>query len=160
MHTNGHELRALEGTLQGAQEELGFTYEQLGARWHSPALGREMELLVFGHGGARMLVFPTSQGRFFEWEDRGWSTRSASTSRAAGSSSTAWTAWTRRAGTRAGSTRRPRLAEPAVRALPPPRGAPLHRHRNPNPFLITTGASFGAYHAVNLASGTRTAFTG
>ena len=39
-------------------------------RWHSPSLGRNMELLVFGHAGARVLVFPTSQGRFYEWEDR------------------------------------------------------------------------------------------
>jgi esterase/lipase superfamily enzyme len=30
-----------------------------------------MELLVFGHAGAPMIVFPTSQGRFFEYEDRG-----------------------------------------------------------------------------------------
>lgn len=34
MYSHGHELRALEGTLQGAQEELGFTYEQLGAALH------------------------------------------------------------------------------------------------------------------------------
>ena len=40
-------------------------------RWDSPALGRPMELLVFGHAGARVVVFPTSMGRFFEWEDRG-----------------------------------------------------------------------------------------
>ena len=30
-----------------------------------------MELLVFGHGGLPVLVFPTSGGRFFEFEDRG-----------------------------------------------------------------------------------------
>ena len=30
-----------------------------------------MELLVYGHGGAKAIVFPTSQGRFFDWEDRG-----------------------------------------------------------------------------------------
>ncbi len=30
-----------------------------------------MELLIFGHAGARVLVFPTSIGRFYEWEDRG-----------------------------------------------------------------------------------------
>jgi len=30
-----------------------------------------MELLVFGHAGAPVLVFPTSQGRFYEYEDRG-----------------------------------------------------------------------------------------
>ena len=40
-------------------------------RWHSPSLGRDMDLLIFGHAGARVLVFPTSMGRFFEWEDRG-----------------------------------------------------------------------------------------
>jgi esterase/lipase superfamily enzyme len=40
-------------------------------RWESPALNRSMELLVFGHAGAPVLVFPTSQGRFFEYEDRG-----------------------------------------------------------------------------------------
>lgn len=40
-------------------------------RWYSPSLGREMELLVFGHGGAPVIVFPTSHGRFHEFEDRG-----------------------------------------------------------------------------------------
>src|SRR5206468_3512709 len=28
---------------------------------------------------------------------------------------------------------------------------PYSEQRNPNPFLITTGASFGGYHAVNFA---------
>ncbi len=40
-------------------------------RWHSASLDRDMELLVFGHAGARVLVFPTSMGRFFQWEDFG-----------------------------------------------------------------------------------------
>ena len=40
-------------------------------KWFSPALGRDMELLVFGHAGLPALVFPTSCGRFFEFEDRG-----------------------------------------------------------------------------------------
>src|SRR6185503_17483733 len=40
-------------------------------QWYSPSLNRDMELLVFGHAGARVLVFPTSKGRFYEWEDRG-----------------------------------------------------------------------------------------
>src|SRR5262245_59805123 len=40
-------------------------------RWHSPSLGRDMEVLVFGHAGSRVLVFPTSMGRFFDWENRG-----------------------------------------------------------------------------------------
>lgn len=40
-------------------------------RWYSHHLGRDMELLVFGHAGTPMLVFPTSMGSFFEYEDRG-----------------------------------------------------------------------------------------
>jgi esterase/lipase superfamily enzyme len=40
-------------------------------KWFSPALGREMELLAFGHAGQPALVFPTSCGRFYEFEDRG-----------------------------------------------------------------------------------------
>jgi esterase/lipase superfamily enzyme len=30
-----------------------------------------MELLLFGHAGTPVLVFPTSMGRFYEYEDRG-----------------------------------------------------------------------------------------
>jgi esterase/lipase superfamily enzyme len=39
--------------------------------WYSGRLGRHMELLVFGHAGAPVLVFPTSRGRFFEYENSG-----------------------------------------------------------------------------------------
>jgi esterase/lipase superfamily enzyme len=44
-------------------------------RWWSKDLGRDMELLCFGHAGTKVLVFPTSGGRFFEYEDNGmvWS---------------------------------------------------------------------------------------
>ncbi len=38
---------------------------------YSSELHRDMELLIFGHAGTPLLVFPTSQGRFFEYEDRG-----------------------------------------------------------------------------------------
>lgn len=40
-------------------------------KWFSSSLGREMELLVFGHGGLPVLVFPTSGGRFYEFEENG-----------------------------------------------------------------------------------------
>jgi esterase/lipase superfamily enzyme len=40
-------------------------------KWLSPRLGREMELLVFGHAGPPTIVFPTSCGRFYDFEDRG-----------------------------------------------------------------------------------------
>ena len=40
-------------------------------KWWSPALGRDMEMLVFGDRGTPVLVFPTSMGRFYQWEDFG-----------------------------------------------------------------------------------------
>lgn len=40
-------------------------------KWWSHSLGRNMEILLFGHGGTPILVFPSSMGRFYEWEDFG-----------------------------------------------------------------------------------------
>lgn len=40
-------------------------------KWHSPHLGQEMELKVYGYYGKPMLVFPAQGGRFFEYEDFG-----------------------------------------------------------------------------------------
>jgi esterase/lipase superfamily enzyme len=40
-------------------------------KWWSPELRRDMELLVFGDKGTPVLVFPTSMGRFYQWEDFG-----------------------------------------------------------------------------------------
>ncbi len=40
-------------------------------RERSPALGRDMEMLRFGDRGLPLLVFPTSQARFYQWEDFG-----------------------------------------------------------------------------------------
>ena len=37
--------------------------------WFSSHLERDMELLVFGHSGAKVLMFPTRDGRFFEYEN-------------------------------------------------------------------------------------------
>jgi esterase/lipase superfamily enzyme len=37
----------------------------------SGALGRDMEMLRFGSHGLPLLVFPTSMGRFYQWEDFG-----------------------------------------------------------------------------------------
>jgi esterase/lipase superfamily enzyme len=40
-------------------------------RWWSRCLGRDMELKVYGHAGKPVVVFPSSGGRFFEYEDFG-----------------------------------------------------------------------------------------
>lgn len=121
-------------------------------KWYSPSLGREMELLIFGHGGARVLVFPTSKGRFFEWEDRGmmhavgehlergWLQMICVDSVDAES----WYARWRHPGERVWRHRQYEnyLLHEVL---------PLSWEKNQTPFLITTGASFGAYHAVNFA---------
>src|SRR5438132_10968319 len=38
---------------------------------YSHSLGRDMELLHFGYAGRPLLAFPTSMGRFYQWEDFG-----------------------------------------------------------------------------------------
>ena len=40
-------------------------------RWFSVHLQRDMELLIFGHGGKPMLFFPTRTARFYDYEDWG-----------------------------------------------------------------------------------------
>jgi esterase/lipase superfamily enzyme len=121
-------------------------------RWYSPSLGREMELLIFGHAGARVLIFPTSMGRFFEWEDRGmmnalghhlehgWLQIYCVDS----VDSESWYCRWAPPGGRA--WRHVQYENYLLQEV-----LPLSYHRNPNPFLITVGASFGAYHALNFA---------
>jgi esterase/lipase superfamily enzyme len=121
-------------------------------RWHSPALGRDMDLLVFGHAGARVLVFPTSMGRFYEWEDQGmmdalgehlrngWLQMFCVDSVDAES----WYARWKHPGDRV--WRHVQYEQYLLNEV-----LPFSAHRNGNPFLIATGASFGAFHAVNFA---------
>jgi esterase/lipase superfamily enzyme len=40
-------------------------------KFYSPAVGRDMEMLLFGHYGTPMIVFPTDGGRFHDVEDNG-----------------------------------------------------------------------------------------
>ena len=121
-------------------------------RWFSPALERDMDLLVFGHAGARAVAFPSSMGRFFEWEDqgmigalgeqleRGWLQLFCVDSVDAES----WYAkWKHPADRGRHHARYDRYLHDEVLSFT--------RHRNENPFMITTGASFGAYHAVTFA---------
>jgi len=111
-----------------------------------------MELLIFGHAGARVLVFPTSMGRFYEWEDRGmmgvvqddlehgrlqiYCVDSVDAE--------SWYARWKHPGARV--WRHIQYEQYLLREV-----LPLSQQKNHNPFLITVGASFGAYHAVNFA---------
>jgi esterase/lipase superfamily enzyme len=118
-------------------------------RWHSPSLNRDMELLVFGHAGARVLVFPTSQGRFFEWEDRGMVNAIAHQIDNGwlqfycvdSVDSESWYCKWAHPGGRA--YRHHQYFEYLHNEV-----LPLTRSKNANPYLMTLGASFGAYHAM------------
>src|SRR5437879_4586533 len=112
-------------------------------RWHSPHLGRDMELLVFGHAGARVLAFPTSVGRYFDWEhrglihaqqdpiERGWLQFYCVDS----IDRESWYGWHRWPGDRA--WRHAQYDDYLYHEV-----VPFTREKNGNPFLITTGASF------------------
>ncbi|MCB9135795.1 MAG: esterase family protein [Anaerolineales bacterium] len=121
-------------------------------KWHSPALHREMELLIFGHAGARVLVFPTSKGKFYEWEDRkmietlGHALENGFIQLYCVDSVDAesWYNWGVHPGYR--GWRQTEYENYLIYEV-----LPLSWQLNPNPFLITTGASFGAYHAVDFA---------
>jgi esterase/lipase superfamily enzyme len=111
-----------------------------------------MELLVFGHTGARVLVFPTSMGRFYDWEDRGlvaalgehlhrgWIQLFCVDSVDAES----WYANDRSPAQRA--LRHEQFDTYVLEEV-----VPFTLKQNSNPFLIVIGASFGGYHAVNFA---------
>ena len=121
-------------------------------RWYSPSLERDMDLLVFGHGGARAVVFPTSMGRFFEWEDRdmiaalaepierGWLQLYCVDS----VDEDSWYAKWKRPSDRA-------YRHAQYDAYLRDEVLPLTAQRNGHPFLSTMGASLGAYHAVTFA---------
>ena len=39
--------------------------------FYSPAVGRNMKVLAFGHYGAPMIAFPSGGGEFHDFEDNG-----------------------------------------------------------------------------------------
>ncbi len=40
-------------------------------KWYSPHLNRDIEMLVFGHAGYPVILFPTSMGSYHENKDMG-----------------------------------------------------------------------------------------
>lgn len=121
-------------------------------RWHSPALGRDMELLVFGHAGPRVLTFPTRCGRFYDYENWGL-VESARDRLDAGwlqlvcVDSVDGESWYNPHAAPPDRLRRHRQYECYLLH----EVLPLTRAVNPHPALVTHGCSMGAYHAVNLA---------
>jgi esterase/lipase superfamily enzyme len=38
-------------------------------KWYSPTLGKDIEMLVYGHAGYPVIVFPSTMGRYYESKD-------------------------------------------------------------------------------------------
>ena len=121
-------------------------------RWHSPFIGREMELLVFGHAGARVIVFPTRDGRFFDYEN--WRMVAALHDKIVAGQIQLYCVDS--------IDRESLYADWAVPADRMKRHidyenyilgevAPFSATKNPDFTLVAHGCSLGAYHAMNIA---------
>lgn len=121
-------------------------------KWHCQGLGRDMELLAFGHSGARVLCFPTRCGRFYDFEnmgmietlrghiERGWLQLFCVDSI---DHETFYCNW---CNPRDRILRHMEYERYIINEV-----MPLTRSLNGNQFSIVLGCSFGAYHAVNIA---------
>ncbi len=121
-------------------------------KWFSGELRRDMELLVFGHDGVPAVVFPTSQARFYEFEDRGMVAAAADKIDAGKlqlfcvDSLDAESWYNRGVGADWRIARQAQYDRYIVHEV-----APFVRWLNQNPYFITMGCSFGGFHAVNSA---------
>jgi esterase/lipase superfamily enzyme len=121
-------------------------------KWFSGDLHRDMEMLSFGHGGKPVLVFPTSQGKFFEYEDRGMVATLADKLDGGALQiycvdSVDSESWYNRG---ASPYRRVQRHLQYERYLLTD-VVPLIRRKNPSQQLLVTGCSFGGYHALNFS---------
>lgn len=130
-------------------------------KWNSSRLGREMELLIFGHAGMPVLAFPTSNGRFFDWEDRGMigaldgriENGDLQIFCADSLDDESW--YNRQAPPRQRIERHMQYETYLLNEV-----LPLIRQRNDDALLTAAGCSLGGYHAVNIALKHPGLFTG
>lgn len=121
-------------------------------KWWSESLDRDMEMLVFGHAGARVIIFPTRVGRFFDYENFGM-VNALRSSVAAGKlqlfcldsvdAESFYCFWAHPRGRIERHMQYERYVIDEV--------LPFSETLNEEPFLISHGCSFGAYHAANIA---------
>jgi esterase/lipase superfamily enzyme len=122
------------------------------ARGYSQELNREMDMLVFGHGGLPMIVFPTSMGKYFEYEDRGMINAIAGKIDRGelqvfcpdGVDSESW--YNKGVHPKIRVMRHLQYERHILHEL-----VPYIRRINPSQQLAVTGCSFGGYHAVNFS---------
>lgn len=121
-------------------------------KWYSPSLNRDMELLAYGENGFPVVVFPTSGGRFHEYEDRGMVNALRPKIESGGLQvicldSVDQESWYNRSVHPADRLHRQNAFDAyLVREV-----APFVRNRTSWPQMGATGCSFGGYHAINTA---------
>ena len=121
-------------------------------KWYSPSLHRDMELLAYGERGFPVVVFPTSGGRFYEYEDRGMVNALGGKIERGElqlicADSVDQESWYNRS-----AHPRDRLhRQNAFDAYFALELAAFVRDRTSWPQLGATGCSFGGYHAINFA---------
>lgn len=120
--------------------------------WFSERLHRDMELLVFGHAGAKVLIFPTRDGRFHEYEDIGLVNSLRHKIEAGhlqlycvdGLADETFYCWWRQPADRIG--RYLQYEDYLLHEV-----LPFMASKNPHPCTIAHGCSLGAFYAANLA---------
>ncbi|MCC5934119.1 MAG: esterase [Candidatus Cyclonatronum sp.] len=120
-------------------------------KWWSPSLGRDMEMLIFGHAGTPVLVFPSSNGRYYEWEDFKMieavrdKVESGQNQFYCLDSVDAESFYNRGVHPHVRFARYEQYERYVLDEV-----VPLIHNNNPNRYIIVSGASFGAYHAANF----------
>ena len=121
-------------------------------KWYSPSLHRDMELLAFGERGFPVVVFPTSGGRFWEYEDRGMVGALAPKIERGELQVICLDSVDQESWYNQGAPPADRLhRQNAFDAYLATEAAPFVRNRTSWPQMAATGCSFGGYHAVNFA---------
>ncbi|MFC2110426.1 esterase family protein [Bacteroidota bacterium] len=121
-------------------------------KWYSPNLEREMELLVFGHSGSKVLFFPPRMGRFYDYEN--WKVIEALEDKIdAGylqlycvDSVDLESFYNNYSHPGYRIYRHTQYEKYVINEV-----IPLSNTINTNPYLISAGCSLGAFHAVNIA---------
>jgi esterase/lipase superfamily enzyme len=121
-------------------------------KWYSPNLEKEMELLIFGHAGAKVLFFPPRMGRFFDYEN--WGIITAIEHKITNGELQLFCVDSVDLESFYNSFSHPghriyRHIQYEKYVLS--EVLPLANLINPNPNIISAGCSLGAYHAVNVA---------
>jgi esterase/lipase superfamily enzyme len=119
--------------------------------WHSPRLDRSMDLLEFGDRGRPLLAFPTSSGRFFDYENFGM----VNALRHKLEQGEVHLFCVDSVDAESFYAKHKQPADRIVRHLQYEsyiieEVMPLIRSHNPTPYLAITGNSFGGYHAMNF----------